>query len=197
MARSILYYLIGYPGVGKHSIGQAMVAQGHEVHERLVLVDNHYINNPIFGLLDVDGIKPLPPQVWAQVRKVGEAVTTTIRELSPPSWSFIKTNYLADDPGERQAFEEVVQLANARNAGFLPVVLHCGLEEHLRRVADPSRAERFKWRDRDGLLRLMEEKGHLQPEHPNLLDLNVTDLTPGEAASTILARGRLLLAGAS
>jgi len=192
----MLYYLIGYPGVGKHTIGKAMVAQAGGLHERLVLVDNHYVNNPIFGLLDVDGIKPLPPEVWAQVAKVSDAVTTTIRELSPPGWSFIKTNYLADRPDERAGFEGVAELARARDSVFLPVSLRCRPEEHVRRLGDPARAERLKWRDREGLGRLIQEKGHLEPDHPNLMDLDVTRLNPDEAAKLILARGQLLMAAA-
>lgn len=99
MDTSVLYFLIGYPGVGKHTVATAMLGQAHDM-ERLVLVDNHYINNPIFGLVDVDGIKPVPAEVWAQVRKVRDAVFATMRELSPPGWNFIITNYLADDPSE-------------------------------------------------------------------------------------------------
>jgi hypothetical protein len=194
MARSMLYYLIGYPGVGKHTIREAMLAQAGGLHERLVLVDNHYVNNPIFGLLDVDGIKPVPPEVWIQVRKVSDAVATTIRELSPPHWSFIKTNYLADRPDERAGFDAVAELARARNAAFLPVMLRCRPEEHRQRLGDPARAERLKWRDQDGLGRLIQEKGHLEPDHPNLMDLDATDLSPDEVAKLILGRGRLLMA---
>ena len=192
----MLYYLIGYPGVGKHTVGKAMVAQADGLHDRLVLVDNHYVNNPIFGLLDVDGIKPLPPGVWTHVRKVSDAVTSTIRELSPLHWSFIKTNYLADSPGERAGFEGVAELASARSAVFLPVILRCQLEEHLHRLGDPARAERLKWRDQQGLRRLIQEKGLLEPDHPNLMDLDVTHLSPDGVAKLILARGRLLMADA-
>lgn len=193
--QAIVYYLIGYPGVGKHTVATDMVDQAGGLHEHLMLVDNHYINNPVFGLVDVDGIMPVTPEVWVQVRKVRDAVFTTIRELSPPGWSFIMTNYLADDPSEQRAFDEVAELARARNAAFLPVILRCHPEEHLRRFADPHRAERLKWRDPEGLSQLIDEKGHLEPRDANLMDLDVTDLAPSEAAQLILTQGRHLLSG--
>jgi hypothetical protein len=157
MAAPVVFFLIGYPGVGKHSIASAMVDHDHNTFPRLVLVDNHYINNPIFGLLDVDGLKPVPSDAWRHVHTIRDAVFDTIRDLSPRDWSFVITNYLSD--------------------------------EHLSRFTDPRRATRLKWRDPEGLQRVIKDLRQLQPEHPNLKDLEITDLQPEQAAEVILNWG--------
>jgi hypothetical protein len=48
------------------------------------VVDNHWINNPIFDLLDNDRVTPFPTGVWDQVAKVRHAVLDTIATLSAP-----------------------------------------------------------------------------------------------------------------
>jgi RimJ/RimL family protein N-acetyltransferase len=75
---SVLYYLIGLPGVGKYTVAKAMERLAAERGKQLVVVDNHYFNNPIFGLVRVDGQTPLPRAVWARVAEVAQAVVTTV-----------------------------------------------------------------------------------------------------------------------
>lgn len=49
-----IVYLFGFPGVAKYTVAREIAAgAGARV------VDNHYVNNPIFGLLDLDGLTPL------------------------------------------------------------------------------------------------------------------------------------------
>ena len=79
-----VFYLLGFPGVGKYTIAKEIAAL-----TGAKLVDNHYILNPIFGLIQQDGITPLPPRVWDFAWQVHHAVYGTIRELSPKEWSFI------------------------------------------------------------------------------------------------------------
>ena len=57
---NIFLYLLGFAGTGKLTIARAFARSvGAEV------VDNHWINNPIFGLIDADGVSPLPDAVWS------------------------------------------------------------------------------------------------------------------------------------
>ena len=52
---NIFLYLLGFAGTGKLTIARAFARSvGAKV------VDNHWINNPIFGLIDPDGVSPLP-----------------------------------------------------------------------------------------------------------------------------------------
>ena len=52
---NIFLYLLGFAGTGKLTIARAFARSvGAKV------VDNHWINNAIFGLIDPDGVSPLP-----------------------------------------------------------------------------------------------------------------------------------------
>ena len=71
---TVILYLIGFAGTGKLTIA-------NEILERspFLLVDNHFINNVVFSLIDTDGKSPLPPRVWENTRKVRSIVFDTIR----------------------------------------------------------------------------------------------------------------------
>ena len=81
---NIFLYLLGFAGTGKLTIARAFARSvGAEV------VDNHWINNPIFGLIDPDGVSPLPDAVWSQTAKVREAVLERSRRWQ----SLARTSY--------------------------------------------------------------------------------------------------------
>ncbi len=95
-----MFHLIGSPGVGKYTVAREICAL-----TGARLVDNHAINNVIFSLLDQDGVKPLPDEVWTPVGQVRQAVLDTLIEISPRHLSFVFTNYIrGEDEGERGAF---------------------------------------------------------------------------------------------
>ena len=132
--------LIGFAGTGKYTIGR-------ELCERTgaKLIDNHLINNPVFKVVDADGIKPLPPGVWDKVKTIRAIVYDSIRELSPPDLSFVFTIELIEGkPDEQEAFDDLKELAVARNSVFVPVRLLCDVDELCRRVASPGRIAMIK-----------------------------------------------------
>ena len=182
-----IFHLIGFPGAGKFTVARHMARlQGAQEH-RLVVVDNHYFNNTIFGVFDVDGIRPLDPRVWEHVRQVRDAVLETIRDLSPPTWSFVFTNVLfAGDPGDEAAPERLAALAAARGGPFVPVRLHCRVEELARRVVSPERKHRLKWVDSEGVQAVARSRALIPLPYPHALDLDITDLGPDVAARRIL-----------
>ena len=96
---SNLFLLTGFPGSGKLTVAQALAQQIEAVGDTVRVVDNHWINNPIFGLVAQDGVTPLPREVWARVGEVAEAVIRTVEELTPSTWHVIFTAYL--DGGDR------------------------------------------------------------------------------------------------
>src|SRR5260221_705044 len=100
---NVFVYLIGFAGVGKLTTARGLAGL---MNARVV--DNHWINNPIFGLIDRDRGAPLPASVWEQTRKVRTAVLETIATLGAPHANFILTNSLAEeDPEDRKIYDAV------------------------------------------------------------------------------------------
>src|SRR4249919_2156448 len=84
---NIFLYLVGFAGTGKLTIARAFAR-----HVGAKVVDNQWINNPIFGLIDPDGVTRLPNAVWSQTAKVREAVLETIATLAKPGTNFVFTH---------------------------------------------------------------------------------------------------------
>ena len=112
-------------------------------------------------------------------------VARTIEEVSPREWTFVFTNFpLKGDPLQSAIFNNRM-IAERRDVSFLPVVLTCGLDELLRSVQSPRRVARQKLQD-PGVARDLIERGLLVPDWPELQELDVTGLSPEEAACEIL-----------
>ena len=85
-------FLLGYPGVGKRTVGShlAELLDG-------VLVDNALIHFPLLTLFKWDGKFPITMEIWERVGLIREAVLGTIEDLAPKSNSYVFTNVLKDD----------------------------------------------------------------------------------------------------
>lgn len=179
-------YLLGIAGSGKLTIAKAIQRQ----HSSLI-VDNHHINNVIFALIDADGVTPLAPAVWDKVARVRLAVLETVRDLAKPGRTFIFTNELLEGiPRHAEVFEDVRRTAAERDARLCTVRLQIDPEEAARRVTSPGRAEAFKEIDPNEARRKATEATVLRPPGLATLDLDVTHLTPDQAAERILAHVR-------
>ena len=174
--------LTGFAGTGKYTIGRELcVLTGAK------LIDNHLINNPIFKVVNQDGITPLPAAIWAKVKAVRTIVYESIRELSPPELSFVFTIELFEgSAGDHQAFNDLEELAASRGSLFVPVRLLCDVEELCRRVVDPSRIQMLKLINPEAAKIKSAEETVLDSDHPNVLTIDVTEKTPSEAAEIIL-----------
>ena len=180
--QNVMIHLIGPPGVGKYTIG-SLVAE--RIGARLV--DNHSVNNVIFNLVAPDGIRPLPSAIWPRVAQVRAAVLDTMIHVSPPGLSFVLTNYIrGEDPGEEAAFLQVVDVAAARGATFVPVLLSCETPVLVQRVVSEDRARRMKLIDPVRTASLNDDVPAFRTDHPNTLELDVTHVSPDEAASRII-----------
>ncbi|WP_293911731.1 hypothetical protein [Deinococcus sp.] len=178
---STVYYLIGWPGSGKRTVGLALAAL-----TGARLLDNHLINDPIFQAVGATGVGPLPEGTWPLVGRVEAAVLEAVM-LAPPELSFIFTNVLVQRPGELDTFESRRRLADARNARFVPVWLLCSEPELRRRIPLDDRRARLKMRDEAGLTRMLEQYGALLSPPPDALMLHTDHWSPEETARQIVA----------
>jgi len=182
---SVVYHLIGRPGVGKYTIGTELA--------RLTgarLIDNHSIANVIFQLLEVDGVTPLPEGVWSRVDQVRAAVLDTLANLAPRDLSFVFTNFIrGEDAAEYAYFMDFVAATEKRGSVFVPVVLSCETGELVRRIVRPERKARMKLVDPIEGARFNDETPQFRTDHPNLLELDVTRMPVAEAVEAIAAWG--------
>ena len=179
---STMIYLLGYPGTGKFTIGKEIC----RLNPYFRLVDNHLINNPIFSIIKADGVTPLPVNVWENVEKIWRVVLDTMVNVSPSDFSFVLTNVLFDGEGDKAWFEKMAQVAMARNAKFVPVLLRISVEEHEKRIDQPDRKLRMKETDPASPKRYALLDNIYVPNHGNLLTLDVSNMSAEEAAVTIL-----------
>ena len=181
LSRPTIFHLIGTPGVGKYTVGKELAAL-----TGARLVDNHAVANVIFGVLDQDGIKPLPPGVWKYVGAVRRAVLDAIMELSPPHLSFIFTNYIrGGDAGEYALFLENAAVAEVRQSRFVPVLLTCETQELVHRIGSESRRQRMKLLDPVEAARMNDGVPQFETDHANFLRIDTTRTPPEHAARLI------------
>jgi hypothetical protein len=185
--KPVIVHLIGFPAAGKLTIARAIAGMAERQGSHFVVVDNHHTSNVIFAVLDVDGIRELPPEVWDRVREVRNVVMRSIEELSPRDWSFIFTNVLTErDPTDRAVVDGLAQLAAKRSSHYVPVRLHCDTEVLLGRVDNADRRERLKSIDPVGVRALIDSTRLIDVRPHTALDLDVTNLSPTDAAARIL-----------
>ena len=178
--------LMGFAGTGKYTIGRELAKL-----TGAKLIDNHLINNSLFTAIDVDGVTPLPKEIWPKIRQIRRIVYETIRELSRAELSFIFTAQLIEeDPGDHVEFANLVELAEARRSLLVPVRLICEVEELCRRVVGQSRVEMLKLINAESMRGTVLSKSVLNPDHPNLTTIDVTHLSAFESAMTILEKVR-------
>lgn len=168
-------YLTGKPGVGKYTVAKALSKHG------FIICDNQLINNPIFELLQYDGFTKMPDFAWEAIGRIRDAVLNFLSIHTQNN--YVLTNNLYEDEGDRQLYEQVKQMAFSRKSVLVPVRLLISEEEHLKRVTQPERRNRWKSIDP---IDVYDQTPLLKIEDPNLLELDVTFLSPESAASQIL-----------
>ena len=146
--KGLVIQLLGYPGVGKYTIAQEVVAQLAARGEVARLIDNHLTANLITELLAepyVDGV--LIAAAWERIARVRSVLENTLEEVSPREWTFVFTNFpMNGDPHD--AIFRNRELARRRDSAFLPILLSCEFDELMRRVESPTRAGKHKLRIR-------------------------------------------------
>ena len=85
---SHIIYLIGYSGTGKYTIAQELAKQGY------IICDNQLINNPIFALLEYDGIKDILESGWDAIGKIHRIIMEFLGNIK--DGNYVLNNELLD-----------------------------------------------------------------------------------------------------
>jgi len=178
---TIIVYLIGRPGTGKYTIAKEIAKSGY------VICDNQLINNPIFELLGYDGLTSIPEFAWNAIGKIRNCVFDflTVEQLS----NYVLTNVLIETEEDRELFNQVKNLAKKRGSIFVPVKLNISTAENIKRIQNHERLKRFKSIDKADAY---SKDQLLSIEHPNLFELDVSNLPACESAKKILQHVKLL-----
>jgi hypothetical protein len=175
MKKPITLYLIGFAGTGKYTIAKELGKCGYKI------VDNHLLNNPIFSLLDLNGVSPIPDNAWEAIRKIREAVLNFV--VQDIASHYVFTNELLEEEYDYAIYNQVKNAAEQRGSLFIPVKITVSLEEHNKRIGNLERKERFK---ETTIAHNRVKKGMIKVSHSNLLELDGSDLSASQAAAAIL-----------
>ena len=186
--QTCVVFMLGYPGVGKRTVGThvATLLDG-------VLVDNQLINRPLLTLFRWDGKFGIPMEIWERVVPIRNAVLGTIEDLAPKSNSYVFTNVLQDDEDGASHYGDIRSLAQRRGSLFLSVMLSCDVDEQVRRIDTPDRIALMKGSDPEGYRRHRQQTNLFQPPADEVMHLDTTDVdatTNAEAIyEALIARG--------
>ena len=176
--QNTIIYLTGYAGSGKYTIAKELCKQAD-----VRLVDNHLINNPIFSLIEIKG-KILSSDVWKNTDRIRRVVLDTMIEISPPEFNFVLTNCLFEK--DKDVYNDVFDMAEKRNATFIPVILDLSEDEMVKRRTTHERAERFKDTSAENARRDLRTVKRLEIKHQNALTLDISDISAVDVAKNIL-----------
>jgi hypothetical protein len=178
--QTCVVFLLGYPGVGKRTVGThlAELLDG-------VLVDNQLINLPLLTLFKWDGKFPIPMEIWERVAPIRDAVLGTIEDLAPKSNSYVFTNVLKDDEDGASQYSNLRSLAQRRGSLFLSVMLSCGIDEQVRRIDAPDRIARLKGSDPEGYRRHRQHTNLFQPPSEETMHVDTTEIDARQNAERI------------
>jgi hypothetical protein len=173
--------MLGYPGMGKRTIGTHLATMLNGV-----LVDNQLINRPLLELFRWDGVAPLPPQIWDRVIPIRDAVLGVIEDLAPCSNSYVFTNVLEEGrPAAAEEYHRIGALARRRGSLFLSVMLTCDIEAQVRRIDNPDRIALRKGSDPEGYRHHRLTTALYQPPAGEVIHLDTTQATPASNARRI------------
>lgn len=173
-------FMLGYPGMGKRTVGGRLVGLLGGV-----LVDNQLINRPLLELVQWDGKTMLPPEIWKRAEPIREAVLGTIEDIAPSSASYVFTNVLEDDPPGAQQFDRVRSLAVRRGSLFLSVMLTCDIDVQLSRIDTPDRIALRKGSEPEQYRSHRVNTVLFQPPASEMISVDTTTTDPEENAEKI------------
>jgi len=188
--KNTIIYILGHSGSGKYSIGTEIAKL-----QNFKLIDNHYINNVIFQLIETDGKSKLPEKVWEFTRSVRKAVFGTIKELSSIESNFIFTNALMKEQEiSEPIYQDILEIVKKRKAIFFAIVLDISKNELKNRISNPERREKYKDISPENAEKAFNNFHVFEPNYKNTFHINVDNKTAKEAAIEILEKISLTIA---
>jgi len=182
--KNTIIYILGHSGSGKYTIGREISS----LYD-FKLVDNHYINNVIFQLIETDGRSQLPEKVWEYTRAVRKAVFGTIRDLSNPNSNFIFTNALMKEQAiSEPIFNDILDIVGYRKSNFFTVILDISKEELKKRISNVDRQERLKDSSPENAEKAYDSLNVYEPKDQKAIHVDVTNKTARQAAEEIMEK---------
>lgn len=189
--QNTIVHLIGFPGVGKLTISQAICRK----NASFLLYDNHAFNNLVFPLVSNPDGKGFHSreETWDAIFAIRETALDAMARFAGKNLNFVLTDGCSgNDPDPEKWIGAVEEIAKRRNALYLPVHLVCEQAEHGRRICAEGRAARHKISHDRHLDRWYGQGTLFEFRHPNTMTLDVTHLAPEAAAEKILEQAMAL-----
>ena len=164
-----------WPGVGKLSVARLLQpAIGGR------LLDNHSIYNIAFGLFEFGS-----SEFFEAVRAVRSVAFDQTAKL-PASIPIILTSAYADTPFGRENWAAIKAMARARGTPLCHIVLDCSIDENIRRMASPPRADLRKLVDPKTLIAARTKSDLIDRGGDYRLRFDVTGLSAEQSSSRIV-----------
>ena len=174
----IFVYINGYPGVGKFSVAKELA----KLLDNAKVLDNHRLIDTT-AMLYERGMPEYQPS-RKQLRSV--VLDSLASSISTKDVTWIFTDQQSSSANGTAAAKTYEAAAKARGSPFVSVVLHCGLEENIKRLSSGGRGgDNTKLTD-VGILEAIRENEDIYHFRNDLeLEINVTSLEATAVADTI------------
>lgn len=170
-----IIYINGYPGTGKLTIAKAL----QNISGAKVL-DNHSIYNVAFALLEFGS--PEFKRVVEEVETVALSAMRHVRANLP----IIVTNALfKDSEWAMVRWQNVIERGRQLGRPVGAIILRCSEAANVMRVQQPERSYPGKLTDPEILVSKLRRRPLIDSGVSSCLRLDVSDMTPKEAASKI------------
>lgn len=189
LMRNTIIHLIGYPGVGKYTIGSGIAKK-----TGAILVDNQLTAMPLFTVMAHDTADGNFQHIDILYKKYHE-IAAKVLEMAVyarAGLSYVFTDVLFNTEDGSNHFEKVQEMAEKRGSIFLPIVLTCDNDVLMERVTANNRAQRFKLADARAAAALVERNAILIPNHPNLKVFDITNCSAEESIQVIIEYAQVI-----
>jgi len=177
-----IVFLLGYPGMGKRTVGGALATLIDAV-----LLDNARIHGVLLEPFRWDGVTLLPPEIWDRVTPIRQALLGVIEDLAPASNSYVFTNVLEDEASSAEHYDSIKSLAARRGSLFLAVQLDCDIDVQVSRIANPDRIALRKGSDPPAYRWHRQNVTLFEPPAEDCYDIDTTSTSPQDNAELIRA----------